>query len=71
MTKRECLEVMQYQHWLVVFLILVILRMFIVLFYRQIERERIAYAQIDWHDFVVVQTVDFPINDTGDVSSEF
>ncbi|VDP10592.1 unnamed protein product [Soboliphyme baturini] len=23
------------------------------------EKERIAYAQIDWHDFVVVQTVDF------------
>uniref|UniRef100_A0A0R3RT98 Splicing factor 3A subunit 1 n=1 Tax=Elaeophora elaphi TaxID=1147741 RepID=A0A0R3RT98_9BILA len=31
----------------------------------EIERERIAYAQIDWHDFVVVQTVDFPINDTA------
>ncbi len=24
------------------------------------EKERLAYAQIDWHDFVVVQTVDFP-----------
>ncbi|VDM10668.1 unnamed protein product [Wuchereria bancrofti] len=31
----------------------------------EIERERIAYAQIDWHDFVVVQTVDFPINDSA------
>ncbi|OZC07576.1 hypothetical protein X798_05441 [Onchocerca flexuosa] len=31
----------------------------------EIERERIAYAQIDWHDFVVVQTVDFPLNDTA------
>ncbi|VDN01355.1 unnamed protein product [Thelazia callipaeda] len=31
----------------------------------EVERERIAYAQIDWHDFVVVQTVDFPINDTA------
>ncbi|KAJ8955651.1 hypothetical protein NQ314_006860 [Rhamnusium bicolor] len=24
-----------------------------------LERERIAYAQIDWHDFVVVETVDY------------
>lgn len=39
----------------------------IYFFYRQIERERIAYAQIDWHDFVVVQTVDFPINDAGEI----
>ncbi|VDD86135.1 unnamed protein product [Enterobius vermicularis] len=31
----------------------------------ELERERLAYAQIDWHDFVVVQTVDFPINDTA------
>lgn len=23
------------------------------------ERERIAYAQIDWHDFVIVETVDY------------
>lgn len=23
------------------------------------EKERVAYASIDWHDFVVVQTVDF------------
>jgi hypothetical protein len=25
----------------------------------EIEQERLAYSQIDWHDFVVVQTVDF------------
>lgn len=25
----------------------------------ELERERLAYASIDWHDFVVVQTVDF------------
>ncbi|KAF0292982.1 Splicing factor 3A subunit 1 [Amphibalanus amphitrite] len=24
-----------------------------------VERERISYAQIDWHDFVVVETVDY------------
>ncbi|KAM7536623.1 hypothetical protein Aperf_G00000081736 [Anoplocephala perfoliata] len=29
------------------------------------ERERLAYAQIDWHDFVVVETVDFQPNETG------
>jgi splicing factor 3A subunit 1 len=23
------------------------------------EQERIEYAQIDWHDFVVVETVEF------------
>jgi splicing factor 3A subunit 1 len=23
------------------------------------EKERVAYAQIDWHDFVVVETVDY------------
>lgn len=31
----------------------------------EVERERQAYAQIDWHDFVVVQTVDFPVNDSA------
>uniref|UniRef100_A0A0N5ADX1 Splicing factor 3A subunit 1 n=1 Tax=Syphacia muris TaxID=451379 RepID=A0A0N5ADX1_9BILA len=31
----------------------------------ELERERLAYSQIDWHDFVVVQTVDFPINDSA------
>jgi hypothetical protein len=25
----------------------------------------VAYAQIDWHDFVVVETVDFQPNETG------
>ncbi|KAL5965803.1 Splicing factor 3A subunit 1 [Taenia solium] len=29
------------------------------------ERERLAYAQIDWHDFVVVETVDFQPNESG------
>lgn len=31
------------------------------------ERERIAYASIDWHDFVVVETVDFQPNETGNL----
>ncbi|KAK3603715.1 hypothetical protein CHS0354_023328 [Potamilus streckersoni] len=30
-----------------------------------VERERVAYAQIDWHDFVVVETVDFQPNEQG------
>lgn len=29
------------------------------------EKERIAYAQIDWHDFVVVETVDFQPHEMG------
>lgn len=29
------------------------------------ERERIQYAQIDWHDFVVVETVDYQPNEQG------
>lgn len=29
------------------------------------ERERIQYAQIDWHDFVIVETVDYQLNETG------
>ncbi|EFO84458.1 CRE-PRP-21 protein [Caenorhabditis remanei] len=29
------------------------------------EKERMAYAQIDWHDFVVVQTVDFQPGDSS------
>ena len=29
------------------------------------EKERIAYAQIEWHDFVVVQTVDYQPSETG------
>ncbi|XP_066246637.1 splicing factor 3A subunit 1 [Euwallacea similis] len=30
-----------------------------------LERERIAYAQIDWHDFVVVETVDYQSFEMG------
>ena len=30
-----------------------------------VEKERVAYAQIDWHDFVVVETVDFQPNEVG------
>ncbi|CAK8680307.1 splicing factor 3A subunit 1-like [Clavelina lepadiformis] len=30
-----------------------------------IEKERAMYAQIDWHDFVVVETVDFMIDERG------
>ncbi|CAH8493673.1 unnamed protein product [Dicrocoelium dendriticum] len=30
-----------------------------------VERERVAYALIDWHDFVVVETVDFQPNEAG------
>ncbi|XP_070565002.1 splicing factor 3A subunit 1-like [Ptychodera flava] len=29
------------------------------------ERERVAYAQIEWHDFVVVETVDVQPNEPG------
>ena len=25
----------------------------------KVEKERVAYAEIDWHDFVIVETVDF------------
>ncbi|KJH43351.1 surp module [Dictyocaulus viviparus] len=31
---------------------------------KEAEKERVAYASIDWHDFVVVQTVDFQPGDT-------
>ncbi|XP_046661348.1 splicing factor 3A subunit 1 isoform X3 [Homalodisca vitripennis] len=30
-----------------------------------LERERVAYAQIDWHDFVVVETVEYLVGDVG------
>lgn len=30
-----------------------------------VEKERVAYAQIDWHDFVVVETVDYQPNEQG------
>ena len=29
------------------------------------EMERVAYAQVDWHDFVVVETVDYQPNEMG------
>ena len=29
------------------------------------ERERVAYAQVDWHDFVVVETVDYQAGEQG------
>ena len=29
------------------------------------ERERVQYAQIDWHDFVIVETVDYQPNEQG------
>lgn len=32
-----------------------------------LEKERISYAQIDWHDFVVVETVDFQPTETGNL----
>ncbi|XP_018794376.1 PREDICTED: splicing factor 3A subunit 1 isoform X2 [Bactrocera latifrons] len=31
----------------------------------KVEKERVAYAQIDWHDFVVVETVDYQPFETG------
>ncbi|XP_013393875.1 splicing factor 3A subunit 1-like [Lingula anatina] len=30
-----------------------------------LEKERVAYAQVDWHDFVVVETVDFQHHEQG------
>lgn len=30
----------------------------------EVERERLAYSSIDWHDFCVVQTVDFQPSET-------
>lgn len=32
----------------------------------RVEKERLAYACIDWHDFVVVETVDYPAGELGD-----
>lgn len=29
-------------------------------------QERLAYASIDWHDFVVVETVDYPSGEPGE-----
>ena len=31
----------------------------------------VAYAQIDWHDFVVVETVDFQPNESGELMQIF
>ncbi|XP_011494134.1 PREDICTED: splicing factor 3A subunit 1 [Ceratosolen solmsi marchali] len=31
----------------------------------ELKRERVAYAQIDWHDFVVVETVDYQQFEVG------
>lgn len=31
----------------------------------EIEKERLQYSQIDWHDFVVVETVDYQTNEQG------
>ncbi|XP_001607186.2 splicing factor 3A subunit 1-like [Nasonia vitripennis] len=31
----------------------------------ELERERVAYAQIDWHDFVAVETVDYQQFEVG------
>ncbi|KAI0212588.1 Splicing factor 3A subunit 1 [Lamellibrachia satsuma] len=31
------------------------------------ERERVSYAQIDWHSFVVVETVDYQATETGNL----
>ena len=36
----------------------------------QADAERIAFAQIDWHDFTVVATIEFTDADTGDVNSK-
>ncbi|XP_067668846.1 splicing factor 3A subunit 1-like [Haliotis asinina] len=33
----------------------------------KVERERVSYAQIDWHDFVVVETVDFQPHEGGNL----
>ncbi|VDM72549.1 unnamed protein product, partial [Strongylus vulgaris] len=34
---------------------------------KEAEKERVAYASIDWHDFVVVQTVDFQPGDASNL----
>lgn len=35
--------------------------------YRDMAVVPVAYAQIDWHDFVVVETVDFQVNEVGNL----
>ena len=32
------------------------------------EKERVAYAQIDWHSFVVVETVDYQVSSRSMIS---
>jgi len=31
------------------------------------EKERVAYAEIDWHDFCIVESVDFPLHERSDL----
>lgn len=38
---------------------------FIIKFHRYLFLFLVAYAQIDWHDFVVVETVDYQQNEAG------
>jgi len=33
----------------------------------KVEKERVAYAEIDWHDFVIVETVDFQSHERSDL----
>jgi len=33
----------------------------------KVEKERVAYAEIDWHDFVIVETVDFQPHERSDL----
>ena len=30
-------------------------------------KERVAYAEIDWHDFCIVESVDFPLHERSDL----
>ena len=34
------------------------------------ERERLEYAQVDWHDFIIVETINFTDTDIGIYASE-
>ena len=34
---------------------------------RTLLQERVAYAEIDWHDFVIVETVDFPVHERSEL----
>ena len=35
------------------------------------ERERVSYAQIDWHGFVVVETVDYQVKILSQIKARF